>query len=260
MAWQTIEQRIAGATRKAASIRLVLRGESSRPACIVSFRKDFAASIAWKAGEPVGLQVGDGDHAGRIRIVRLKKGAASEIATVRRMQKGGMTFDLGHIPQLGIEPHDKAATDAQAIDADTIELNIPEWDDAAQAAGDDDEQEQIPRDPPRARQPARVNGTTVLTKYGITIDLEHDAESIAFNKKTMDLTTRQAAVVATLLRAYPQFVNRPFILKNALADVPHHTQDASLDLIVGDLAKALAGIGLQLKNQKGVGLALAIGD
>lgn len=285
MPWQTIEQRVESAKQKTASIGLVVRSEGGRPSCVIGLRRKFAETVTWKHGDPVGIQIGEGEHAGLLRLMRLKKDAKTIIASVRVMNKGGMVFDFGHIPQLGDEPHGKAGAEARLIDADTIEIVIPAWNDAsaeaddelararhyrrrAQAHQDDDEDER-----PRATTPAkpaapqvsrpltRVNGATLVQNKGVKLDLTAEEENVSFGGKTMDLTTRQAAVLAAvLLRVSPSFVGRSFILNSALADVPQHTREASLDLMVSDLTRALAGIGLALRSQKGVGLALKIGE
>lgn len=259
MAWQTVENRLAAPKRKPAAMRLGIRGEADKPTCFVTLRSYFADSVGWQRGDAFGLQIGVGDDAGGIRIVRLNNDGANPIGRVVVLAKGGLSFNLGHVPQLGEAARASQATEARMIDADTVEVVIPNW---ADVEDRDDPDTAVPAAAPNRaapRLPAKANGA--LTLHGVSLDLTPDEENIGFKKKIIDLTTRQAALAAlaaVLLRVYPNFVDRRFLANRTLADVPKHAVETSLDLIVRDLDKALPGIGLHLKQQKGVGIALAI--
>lgn len=97
-----------------------------------------------------------------------------------------------------------------------------------------------------------------ISKNGITLDLTIGEENISFGNKVADITTRQAAVLSALLRAMPFNVGREWLIANVLTDIAQHMRAPALDMVFGDLAKALPGIGLELKVTKGVGAALAI--
>jgi hypothetical protein len=113
MAFEVVEHRIAGLSFKPVSMRLLLRKtgrtlHDSRPACKIGIRKHVAADLGWKHNDPIRLELGTGTDAGKIRLTVNK---VNSIAAAR-VCKGGLTIDLGHIPQFGMEPRAKKGCDA----------------------------------------------------------------------------------------------------------------------------------------------------
>lgn len=260
MSFRPIEQRIAGNTRKSASIRLMLRGaESSAPACIVSFRMILGLQLKWKKGESVAVQLGEGDDAGKMRLVR---DGAPAIAAVRLNQKGGMTFDLGHLPSLNDgEPSDKIAVDARIIDKNTVEIVLPDWS-AAPATRDDDEREEAPPAriaPPQSRSKSNGHGPrepSATTINGVHIDFTADNETIAFKGKEMEVTKRQAQMIAMMARGMPNPIGREHLRTKLFGQNDKESSEAALDMIASDLTKALGAVGLALNTVKGIGFGL----
>lgn len=237
-----------------------LRRGKNGVTCYVSVRLDTLRAIGGADKSGYDVLIGRDDDAGKMRVRVNKDGRA----TGRRM-RGVLIFNLGRVAGFPDQECDKQRCDAKAIGADTIEIALPQW--GALPAADEvaDEEPVAPARAAPVHTPAVGNGVPQksgsgpkVLKDGIALDLTFDDESISFKKKTMDLTTRQAAIAAALLRAMPNHVGRDFLCKNLLAEIPAHTREVSLDLIFRDLEKALSGVGLELKITKGVGAAICI--
>jgi hypothetical protein len=256
VSFKSLEQRVAPANRKPASIRLAMRKEAQHPACIVSFRAFFGEQLKWKKGESVGVQLGESEDVGKMRIVR---GLEPAIAVVRPNTKGGLTFDLGHIAGLNEgAPAGKIAVDARVIDKSTVEIILPDWRDAPEPDGEEDEPAPTPRSPPpqRAVGHAPTKSEPRVTIAGVTIDFTPDNESVKFKGKAMEVTARQAQLIKLLARGMPKPIDRGFLRKHLFGANEVATADLTLDTIAMDLAKAVGAIGLVFKNVKGVGFAL----
>lgn len=279
MPWVDLEERVAAVSKFDASVRLHQRAASSKPALLIALRKTIMTGLKWKPTEAFGLALGRDDLAGKVRIIR-RKDKAKAIATPRSMKTGSLTFDFGHVAQFGERGTLKAEAIAVIIDADTVEVTIPtfEYEDEIEEEEEGETEEQPDAAPAVAHRPqpspsqsslsvkaaaesARgvVNGRTLppVTVGGITIRFENECEAITFNRKTMEITTKQAHFIATLAKAMPQPVGRDFITKKIFPGGVPTTASMVIDQIAMDLTKALPGIGLQLKNVKGVGFALS---
>lgn len=272
MSFRPLEQRIAIASVKPASIRLVRRAQASRPTCLISLRSVLAAQLKWKKGERCAAQVGEGDDAGKLRIVRNGKPAIAEF----RELKGGYMFDLGFIASLNDgKESDLIPIDAAIIDADTVELLLPDWGRLGESAEEEDSEaiEQPSAAPPAARGHAPIAAAPKqiaaasrdtgkheppIVHNGVTIVFAPDAESVSYRGKSMEVTARQAQLVALLARAMPNSVGREFIKPRLFGGKIGPHADGVLDTMAMDLGKALGAIGLVLRNTKGIGFALQV--
>jgi hypothetical protein len=272
MSFRPIEERISAIVRKPASIRLVERAQSSRPSCVISLRGFFAATLQWKAGNEIAVQIGEGDDAGKLRLVR---GGKPSIAALRVLSKGGASVDLGHIASLNDGgASDLVGVDARVIDKDTVEIALPDWSAppaADEVAGDDEGRDERPSAPPSTRAapapaprppvPAKPNGGAKrveppVTINGVHIDFTPDAETVTFKTKAMEVTKRQAQMIAALARGMPNPIARDFLRTKLFGQNDKAAAELALDTISMDLLKAVGGIGLVLKTVKGVGFAL----
>lgn len=267
MSFRKLEQRIAAVSPKDASIRLVTRKTGARPACIVSLRAAFALAVGWKSGTGVAVYLGDDDDAGKLRLMR---GATPAITTTRVLKKGGLTFDLGFVPGLnGGRSSDKFAIEAVLLDEDTVELRLPDWDGGGEAAEDDVDaspaaKRPVPPPAPRAPPAAakKPNGRPApvappVTHGGVHIDFTPDEETVTFGGKSMEVTARQAEMIAMLARGMPNPIARSFLRSKIFGANPPTTADLVLDTMAIDLTKAVDAIGLVFKTVKGLGYALA---
>ncbi len=249
MSWAVVEQRIATKARLPASIRLAVvgRAKNALPTCIIAFKNPFATSLGWKGGDQVGLSIGEGEDAGKLRLTR---GSPKAIAALRMMKAGTFSFDLGHVPVLGKVAQGKVRCEATMIDADTVDIVFPGW---ADEDDDDEVEEQQPR-APAVKPGASAPGSGRYSMHGVAITLTQDAEKIAFKGKEMDLTDHQAALAVMLLRAAPSPIAEAFARNKLLGQTAH--AEERFKVIVSDLTRALAAVGLKLKAIKGVGLSL----
>lgn len=264
MSWTDLEERIAAKSRFDASVRLYQRSASSLPALIIALRKTIMCDLKWKPTDTFGLALGKDENEGKVRIIRRKEKA---IAKPRQMKTGSLTFDFGHVASLGERGTLKSETAAKIVDADTVEVTLPTFDyeDEAEAVEEpSDEGRGGPPPQPRAPVVARPNAKPPMlrrddppvTIAGITISFDQDGESVTYRGKSMEVTDRQAQFVATLAKAMPQPVGREFVTKKLFNGSVPATAAMVIDHIAMDLTKALPGIGLQLKNMKGIGFAL----
>jgi hypothetical protein len=254
MTWREIEERVDARAPNSASMRLISRKRSTKPACIVVVRAAVYEKAKWKTGDQVGVAIGiEGDD----YRIRLKRNSKKPIAKIRVLPKGGFTVDVGHIEELGSTPQTSAATEAKLIDNDTIEIVVPDW-----QAEDDAEQEPPPArlDSAERKAPAKIQRGPAglgLELHGVTIDLTVDEESVTYAGKTIDVTTNQAAMLAACLRGLPNVIDRNFMRRQLFAAKSMTEGDALLDFVAQDLPKAMASIGLTFKIIKGQGFALA---
>lgn len=275
MSFRPIEQRISAIVRKPASIRLVERAQSSLPSCVISLRGFFAATLQWKPGNEIAVQIGEGDDAGKLRLVR---GGKPTIAALRVLSKGGASVDLGHIASLNDGgASDLVGVDARVIDKDTVEIVLPDWSAVPAAAAEDEgddaaQEERPPAAPPSTREahapaprpsmPVKPNNRGAkrveppVTINGVHINFTPDAEIVSFKSKAMEVTRRQAQMIAALARGMPNPIGRDFLRTKLFGQNDRLAAELALDTISMDLTKALGGIGLVLKTVKGVGFAL----
>ncbi len=259
MGWTDLEERIAAVSKFDASVRLYARKAVSKPALIISLRKTITCDLKWKASDTFGLALGKDDNAGKVRIIRRKEKA---IASPRQMKTGSLTFDFGHVASFGERGTLKAVAIAVVIDANTVQVTIPqfEYEDEIQEEDEEEQETTVPQHEPPA--PARVpvaiseKRPAPITTEGVTVRFNANSESVSYRQKTMEITYRQAQVVAILAKAKPQPVDRKFIIDRAFNGKGRDAAGMALDQIYMDLSKALPGIGLQIKNIKGVGFAL----
>lgn len=269
MGWIELAERVAAKSKFDASVRLYQRSAASKPTLIISLRKTIMADLKWKPNDVFGLAIGSEGNVGKVRIIRRKDKA---IAKPRQMKTGSLSFDFGYVAQLGERGTFKADAVARVINADTVEVDIPAFeyeDEAADEEDEEGEEEQPPQarapDPPKTRAPAvarpsptppPVRPQPPITISGISINFDPDEACVSYRGQSMEITDRQAQVIATLAKAMPQPVGREFIVKKVFVDRHPNVANMALDQIYTSLAKVLPGIGLQIKNVKGVGFAL----
>ena len=223
--------------------------------CYLSVSGDAVKGIGGNDKSSFDILIGKAEDAGKLRLRVNKDG---KVKARRLLRTGWLCFILGVVGDFPQSEVDKQRCAAKVVEKDTLEVTLPDWkaliEDDVQPAKGGGKQAPVPA----LRPPAPPNPAARFSRNGIAIDPTIDSESVTFRKKTMDLTTRQAAVLAALLRAMPSSIGRSWLCSKPLADVPTDMREAMLDLIFSDLGIALPGIGLELKITKGVGAALAI--
>lgn len=246
MAFEIVEiRRYAARDPKLASVSI-----SPRNGLCIGFAREAAEQLGATDGTRWGLLIGSGDDAGKIRLVRNDKGAAA-----RRIGTGGRVINFGRSASLGFTEADKEYMPFKAIDKDTIEVDLPQWElrvDARPAEDDDDEQ---PAPVTPKRKPSPGKRAEPLTLHDVTIDPTFDNETIEHDGETQEITTNQCAVLIALLRVFPGVVGDDHLCKRILSGVKH--PEESLKTIISDLHTGLRTLGLDVQAVKGVGLKLA---
>ena len=259
MTWETVEFRQSSI--KPVTVRLrrfVRKGTAvSLPTFSVAMKKAFSQLVGWNRLEPVALQIGEGEHGGRIRLVR---GAVNAIAKVR-MAKGSIVLNFGHVPALGTEARPTYPVDARIVDVDTLEIVIPDWsvapphavlksgpsEDEINGAGDDEAVDAAMRSAPAAA--VEANGLTVI--------FDDENERVVFNDREIEVTTRQAKLVAALAAEMPRGLDYPALIKRLWGSQPPMKPETVIDQAKRELTAPLREIGLDLRKTTG-GLGLSV--
>lgn len=248
MSWGTVEFRQS--TVKPVTVRLrpfVRKGTAvSLPTFSVAMRKAFSQMLGWKRLEPVALQIGEGEHAGRVRLVR---GAVNAIAKVR-IAKGSIVLNFGHVPAFGSEARSTYPVDGRIVDPDTLEIVIPDWSvapiyavakngPAPSELGDFDE------DADDGMRPAPTDQVTV---NGITIVFDDQEERVIFGDREIETTARQAKFVAALAAEMPRGTDQDALIARLWKGTPPAKAGAVLEQIKRDLTAPLLELGLDLRR------------
>ncbi|HYD66124.1 hypothetical protein [Azospirillum sp.] len=243
MAFERIEIAV-NQPRKSAGITITQNGKT-----VVALRKDLVAQARFNVKDTFSAQLGTDEDVGKLRIVKDKAG----VACARELKKtGAFFFRLGMVPAIGVTPHKQRPVDARIVEAG-IEIDIPP----------DDGPKLLPppaKNPDKPTEPAKVarrqSAPVGETVNGITIDLTLDSESITFNGKATEVTTRQAKFVRLLAKPRPAPVAESFLVGALWDGKPPRDAAEQLRLIAADLKGGLAPIGLDLRAVKGVGYQL----
>lgn len=259
MSWQTLEYRQSSV--KPVTVRLrsfVRKGQAvSLPTFSVAMKKTFSQLVGWQRLDPVALQVGDGEHAGRIRIVR---GAVNAIAKVR-IAKGSIVLNFGHVPAFGNETRPTYPVDARVVDPDTVEIVMPDWSvatphgvsasgpsgDEIDGLDDEDGDDDHTRAPPIQQVEVK----------GVTITFDKDDERLSFGGREIEVTTRQAKFLAALAVEMPRAVNERSIISRVWGDTPPLRAVDVIEQMRKDLVQPLSDLGLDIrKTPIGYGLSI----
>ncbi|MGD9766796.1 MAG: hypothetical protein AB7U62_04055 [Pseudolabrys sp.] len=270
MGWDAVQERNDVSPKHDAEVRNVCRAKAKRPSLQVTLRGDLVRSLNWASGIAVGLLVGTGEHAGRIRLLH---GAQGGIAKARRIGKGStLCIDFGYVKAFA-DSFDGGPCRAQVID-NAVELELPARDDD----GDADEASQPTASPTLATKPVTaapkavkpkapgtlrtsapaaspvVSDGTVFELQGVAVNTTREEETVSHAGRVMDLTGRQAQFVIMMLRAAPTPVAKEFVRDRLFGDAK--AAGVQLDLLASDLQKGLVAVGLDMHVVKGVGYTL----
>lgn len=105
-------------------------------------------------------------------------------------------------------------------------------------------------------KPETPRGGAPFHVHGVTLHAATDDERISFRGKETDLTARQAQLAALLMRGHPNPVDRKHLIEKL--GIGGSFADTQLGAQVGEVRRAVASIGLDVKTFKGIGVALAI--
>lgn len=98
-----------------------------------------------------------------------------------------------------------------------------------------------------------------MERNGVTIRFDHDAESIAFNGGTADLTARHASFLEVLLSSSPDPVTREFIATRLWTSPPAMV-DIAISKLCAETRALLAPIGLDVRTFRRAGVALLVAE
>lgn len=184
-------------------------------------RARLAEEMGWTKEDHVALFIGEGDDAKKVRLVRKPDGIARLL-----MLRGG-AWCVSFNRALGTEIHPSELAQAKKIDADTIEIVLPDWTAKVTTRlkfSDEQPAEKLPPAPnlppvlkpvpPKIRQPARVNGVVSepavnakprgfhVERMGIDVTLLGDKGKIVFNQRSLTLLESQAYFLRTLVEGF----------------------------------------------------------
>lgn len=267
MSFIKLDKRIGVAEAKlGASMSMRLYKGSPKAMAFLSLRSAFLATTGFAKARQFDVAVGDGDDAGKIRVAPNTKGAFP----ARELKSGSLILDLGHLPQLGNEPHGNHQAAVELIDGAAI-VTVPEWSDEDEGDDEDDEEVDLPKlpltrtapvkvEPPRATYsppaPHAAAGKSVVHK-GITITLTPDRERVSFKGETIEVSPRGAKLVEALAKVMPSCIDDAHLVARLWDAKPPAGASTQLEMICRDLA-GLKKLGLEIRLQKGIGRQLVI--
>jgi len=201
------------------------------PRCVIGLKAHLREAIALTANDRLNLYVGEGDDAGKVRLVRAKDGAFKP-----RLVKGGVTINCGYVAALGKDDCEKAACDAQAIDCDTIEIVVPDWSTA-----------DAPKASPGECQPRPI---AVLPGPPV-VDLR--AETISYRGVTKEVAKKVALLLDPLAKNFQGFVKKSDLARRVWGDVP--VSDPNYHDLINRANAQLGNIGLAVRKGRDTGTA-----
>lgn len=238
-----------------------------RHGLMISCAQASIGDAGLKLGERYALHLGEGEDAGRVRLVKADQRGGRMLS---RMGSGGARIQFGLIPELGdsetVRPCERVLW--ERIDKDTLEIVLPEWssprpvDKSAVVSGLVAERPRQPIVPPKPPAPAVVakpkSAASSKAQFvkGLTIEFKFEEESVAFRNKVMDVTASEAALALRLANGAPSAVARSFLLKHVYPGLRTDDANVLLDRDARSLAQALEAIGLKLNTVKGVGFSI----
>lgn len=258
MSFVKLEKRVSVRDVKTgASMSMRVYRGSPKPIAFLSLRSQFLEQTNFGKALQFDVSIGQDENAGKIRVVPNAKG----IFPGRRLKHGGaVLIDLGHVPQFGDHEHKNQSADAIFVDGAAI-ITIPQWND--DDAEDEDEEDEPRTSPKTASAPASSTpaasapktAARSITHNGVTINLTEDGEAVTFKGRTVDVSPRGARLVEALAKVMPSCIGDSQLISILWGTNRPPSPLTHLDMVVRDLA-SLKKIGLELRNQKGIGKQL----
>lgn len=249
------------------TVRLDKRGEKAY--CVVIIRRDLMEALDINERSRFHVEIGADDDLGVLRLIPDPLGVAEAVSI---QNAKCISIRLGHISQFPNRVEASQGCPAEDDGEGAIEITLPSWSREAAPRQEDQQKTAAPAMPkseplsppavptksaaaPQAKPNGGGNGVHHVALHGVRVDLTPEEENVEHGGKVMELTARQAQFLAALLRGYPNPIDRNFIRQKVCAGTGSQA-DAMLDMIYGDLSKAVADIGLHVKAIKGVGFSL----
>ncbi len=273
MPFEMLKKRVStSATGHPASIRL--RTSAAKTCCYVSLRSAVIAEMAWHKGVTrVAVLLGQGDDAGKMRIISVPDGPFSLRVTATR---GHGMLDLGHIEAFGSVDTKKIGIEARKIDDATLELDLPNFADHADDGEDEAEQDEesrpapqtisaparsepprptapkagLPAPPPRPSPPAGREPALEVTNGAVRV-VGGTRPAIHHGGEYVELTPRQAKIMACLVRALGSMIPTAVLMQKAATAAAFISDDYFA------LKAPLEDIGLKLTFTTKMGYTLA---
>ncbi|MGJ5149842.1 hypothetical protein [Bradyrhizobium sp. HKCCYLR1023] len=277
MSFVEIEKRDSGL--KDAGVRIAFRARKSdgKLVCRVGLRASFLASSGFGEASAYRLGVGRDEDAGKIALWP----DASGPFTARKAHNA-RCIDLGHVATLRAAPCKAHAARVEMRDGRAI-ITLPAMD-AAESAGGHARGEDEPgetfsplpsapaqtapaRTPPRKEssgsaasrtpEPVKAPAAAQMVEFPeVTINLAEGNETVTRNGESLSVSPRGARLVAALARVMPNCVGDDFLIQR-LWDKKPAGGAASLEMVIADL-KGLSKLGLEIRNQRGIGRQLVV--
>lgn len=291
MPFNDIEVRVeARPEQMPASIRLRPR-RHGRVSCIVGIRMALLSQFDWKAGEMVKVQIGTAEQAGLMRLVRVKdKG----VGALRAMKNRSGVIDLGFIEAFGTQGKVKMPVQAVKIDRDTIQINLPDWDNVdneffdentADKDNDDDDGDDadneseaekpaletpVPKSraarptPPVPAAPQKAPplralhetaaGSSDVTHHGTGITVSRQRGVLRVGNDEWNLSEREALILAPLVSCFGTILGSGHLIQRA--GLPASSGASIISVVVGELESILKKAGLKIVHTRGIGYCL----
>lgn len=109
----------------------------------------------------------------------------------------------------------------------------------------------------REDPPAETPAPAAISAEGIIVNESEGEQSISFNGKTTELLPASARLAAALVKAAGQPIGRAHLVKKVWGASAPASAETMLGALVGQLREACAGLGLEVKTIRGVGVSIA---
>lgn len=224
-----------------------------------------ASAGALVVGKDYALQLGEGDDAGKARIVLDKDGRR-----LGKLGKDGGRLVFGSIAEIDPgAPQRKQACAWRRVD-DIIEFDLPDWTCKSKPAVAERKSLPAPAKvsappaaavPPVAAPEKKANGVAADRREvikGVTVSFAADDgfSSISYGNKRVNVASAEAKLATRLLSGAPNPVGRAFLCKALCPGIRADDANIMLDKDARGLKPALEAIGLTLNVVKGVGFAI----
>lgn len=93
----------------------------ANPHLVIGIPKDVINGVV-SAGDCFELQLGDGDDAGKVRLLRVERGGVAA-----HILRGSVTLHFGYVPRLGNDAAAKEEIEVRSLGKGAFEFDAPKW-------------------------------------------------------------------------------------------------------------------------------------
>ncbi|MGJ5163193.1 hypothetical protein [Bradyrhizobium sp. HKCCYLR1051] len=262
----------AGTLKPEVTVSFSPRG-GGKPCCTIVLRADFLARSGFGDAETYRVAV-DAEN----DKIKLWPDTTGSFSSQARQRDGARLVSLGHVVSFGARQHKRKPCAVALVEGAAV-LTLPalvddargdggaslpsplagECDDARSASAGEGclsakpAVEATPSKPAAAKPSAAAQ---MVEFPELTVDLAEGHERVIRNRDCVEVSPRGARLVVALAKVMPGCVGDDWLLTR-LWDKKPTGGAASLEMVIADL-KGLKKLGLEIRNQRGIGRQLVV--